>query len=359
MKSLSQLVVTGFEGTRLDARIRGRLERLAPGGVVLFRRNVGDPAALLRLTNELRGILGPRALIAVDQEGGRVARLRAPFTEWPAMRRVGELGDARLARGIGAAIGRELAAAGFNCDFAPVLDVDSNPSNPVIGDRAFAGEPAAVARLALAFASGLEASGVVPCGKHFPGHGDTAVDSHFSLPRVGRTLAELSRVELRPFRAAIRRGLPMLMTAHVVYEALDPVRPATLSAPILRGLLRERLGFEGVVVSDDLAMHALDAAGSVAEIAVGAVAAGCDLLLACQRLEDGERAVAALREAHAGSRAWRRFASPALQRVRGLRARLAGLPRSHATLDEVFADPRRARLRGRMRASLGFPEGET
>lgn len=294
---LSRLVVTGLDGPRLDARSRRRLERLAPGGVILFRRNVEDPAQVRALTRDVRAVLGPRAIVSLDQEGGRVQRLRAPFTEWPPMRRIGAAGSPALARQVGRILGREVAAAGFDCDFAPVLDVDSNPASPVIGDRSFHRAPVAVARLALAFAAGLRDAGVLACGKHFPGHGDTEVDSHLALPVVRRGARALERVELSPFRAAVRAGLPMLMTAHVVYTALDPDRPATLSPAILRGLLRDRLRYRGVVVSDDLGMHALDAFGSLSDLGAAAVSAGCDLLLACGSLDQGEEVAAGLEEA--------------------------------------------------------------
>lgn len=315
MTSLSRLVVTGLEGPRLDARTRRRLERLAPGGVILFKRNVGDPGDLREMTRDLRRILGPKAIISLDQEGGRVQRLRAPFGEWPPMRRIGATCDASLARAVGQAIGRDVAAAGFDCDFAPVLDVDSNPANPVIGDRSFHSDPRTVARLSLAFAGGLYDAGVIACGKHFPGHGDTEVDSHLALPVVRREARELARLELAPFRAAIRARLPMLMTAHVVYTALDPERPATLSPAILHDLLRKRLRFEGVVVSDDLAMHALDAFGSPAELGVAAVRAGCDLLLACRSLDDAEVIASGLDDALRSGRIEPRRAADSLRRL--------------------------------------------
>jgi beta-N-acetylhexosaminidase len=334
---LSRLVVTGLPGPALTPAIRRRLARLAPGGVVLFRRNVESPAQVARLLRDVRAVLGRGTLIAVDQEGGRVARLRAPFTEWPPMRRIGDLGRAPIARAVGRALGRELAAAGFNCDFAPVLDVDSNPRNPVIGDRSFGRDPRLVARLGVAFAAGLEEAGVLACGKHFPGHGDTDLDSHLALPIVRRPLRELSRIELSPFRAAIRAGIPMLMTAHVVYRALDPDHPATVSAVILRDLLRDRLGFRGVVVSDDLAMHALDGVGAAEDVALRCLEAGCDWLLACQSLDDGERIADALRAASRRRRSLSALARLAVVRVAALRRRLSRLPIARERLGDVLA----------------------
>jgi beta-N-acetylhexosaminidase len=253
------------------------------------------------------------------------------------MRSLGATNKAALARQAGRAMGRELAAAGFNVNFAPVLDVDSNPANPVIGDRAFARTPGRVARLGLAFAEGLMDAGILPCGKHFPGHGDTSEDSHLALPEVARSLKALQRVELLPFRRAIAAGLPMLMSAHVRYPALDPDLPATLSYKILTKLLRHQMGFRGVVVSDDLAMHALDGYGPIAELAPRALAAGCDLLLACQSLEDGEAAVAGIQRALDDGRLSERRVSEALRRVSKLHRWLERQPPQTETLDEVLS----------------------
>jgi beta-N-acetylhexosaminidase len=252
------------------------------------------------------------------------------------MRRFGQANSAALARAAGRAMGRELAAAGFNCNFAPVLDVDSNPANPVIGDRSFGASPGRVARLGLAFARGLAEAGILPCGKHFPGHGDTELDSHVTLPEVRRTLGQMRRIELAPFRRAIAANLPMLMTAHVLYPALDPLAPATLSRPILQTLLRRQLGFCGVLVSDDLSMHALDGAGSIGEAAVAAVNAGCDLVLACESLEAGEEAAAAIEAAVRSGRIPERRVREAQHRVDRLRRLLARRPLLTDTLDDVL-----------------------
>ena len=337
MPGLSHLVLTGIPGTSLTAATRRRLARLDPGGVVLFRRNIGSVPELARLTLDLRRLMGRQALLAIDQEGGRVARLKEPFTIWPPMREVGNTRRADVARAVGRVLGSELAAAGFNVDFAPVLDVDTNPANPVIGDRAFAPDPSLVARLGVAFAAGLEEGGVLPCGKHFPGHGDTALDSHLALPVDARPRRELERIALRPFRAAIRAGIPMLMTAHVLYPSLDADRPATLSRRILRDLLRDRLGFAGVVVSDDLAMHALDDAGTPGDVALAALDAGCDCLLACQSLEDGECVAAALSTARGRHRSVDATARAALRRVAQLRKRLGRLEPRPNDLEAVLA----------------------
>ncbi|HLV20655.1 MAG TPA: beta-N-acetylhexosaminidase [Polyangiaceae bacterium] len=291
-----QLLVCGFDGHDLPAPLAAALERGERGGVILFSRNVADSEQVTRLCKRVAercpAELPP--FIAVDQEGGRVARLGAPVVQLPPMRVLGATADPELCRRAGAILGTQLRALGFNLDFAPVLDVDTNPKNPVIGDRAFGSDPDVVARLGTAFADGLQGAGVLACGKHFPGHGDTAQDSHFDLPFVAHDKPRLDAVELPPFRAASLRKVASLMTAHVVYTALDPGIPATLSHKIATRLLRGELGFEGVLFSDDLEMRALSDRFDIERSAVAAVGAGCDALLVCKSSELLERAHAAL-----------------------------------------------------------------
>ncbi len=276
------VLTTGIPGTRLDGETRAALERVRPSGVILFRRNVETLAQLQALTEELH-TLPSRPLVSIDHEGGRVLRVGEPFTDFPPARTVP---DVATAEALGRAMGRELAAAGIDIDFAPVLDVDSNPANPIIGDRAFSAAPEVVAELGVAFVRGMRRSGVIPCGKHFPGHGDTDRDSHLELPVVTKTRDQLGAVELVPFRAAIAERIPMLMTAHVLYPALDPDRPATLSPTILQGLLRDELGYDGIIVSDDLEMRALSDKCTVPDAAVASLTAGCDWLLVCNDFEN-------------------------------------------------------------------------
>src|SRR5207237_4446086 len=230
---VAQLFMVPLPGPALDAASSAFLAEHPPGGVVLFKRNVRSAAQLRRLTDAIHATgSGVEPLVALDHEGGRVHRLPSPFTHFPPAATVAARNDARLVETVGRAMGRELRAAGIDLDFAPVLDVWSNPRNRVIGDRAFGTEPARVARLGIALARGLAWAGVLACGKHFPGHGASVGDSHFVLPRVRRSRRALAAVELAPFARAIAAGIPALMTAHVVYPALDPRRPATLSPTI-------------------------------------------------------------------------------------------------------------------------------
>jgi len=276
-----QLLSVGFEGTVAPAELLARIAASQVGGVMLFRPNIVDPPQVASLVASLRAAAPPDAplLVSIDQEGGLVQRVRAPATVWPPMLAVGDARDLVRTTAVGRAIGEELAALGIGWNFAPVLDVHTNPANPVIGNRAFGTTPEAVTAQALAFWRGLRAAGLVGCGKHFPGHGDTRTDSHLDLPVVAHDLERLRRVELAPFAAAARAGMEALMTAHVLYPALDPERPATLSHRIATELLRDELGFRGVLVSDDLGMKAVADRYSIEELAVLTIEAGVDHLL--------------------------------------------------------------------------------
>jgi beta-N-acetylhexosaminidase len=296
-REIASLFCIGFQGKVPSPEVLGLLER-GVHGVILFHRNVESAEQVAELVAALKRAAGRPLLVAIDQEGGRVARLRAPegFTELPPMRAIGDTGDAALARAAGALLGRELRAVGIDQDYAPVVDVDTNPANPVIGDRALSRDPETVARLGAALAEGLQAAGVAACAKHFPGHGDTSQDSHHELPRLPHALERLERVELVPFRALARAGVAAVMTAHVVFDALDPRRPATMS-PDVMSLLRARCGFEGVAVSDDLEMKAVAEHFPLEEAAPGTVAAGVDALLVCHRADVQHRAIDLVRAA--------------------------------------------------------------
>jgi beta-N-acetylhexosaminidase len=280
-RAAGQLLSVGFEGTSVPPELRARVAAGEVGGVILFRPNIVDPPQLAELVADLRRTAPPDAplLVSIDQEGGLVQRLRAPATVWPPMLSVGAAGDPARTEAVGRALGGELAAVGVGWNFAPVLDVHTNPANPVIGNRAFGTTPEAVVAHALAFWRGLRAAGILGCGKHFPGHGDTRTDSHHELPVVEHDAERLRRVELAPFAAAVGAGLEALMTAHVLYPALDPTWPATLSRRIATDLLRGELGFRGVLVSDDLGMKAVADRYAVGELATGTVEAGVDHLL--------------------------------------------------------------------------------
>ena len=254
------------------------------GGFVLFSRNCCDPTQIHSLCRSLSQTTRDLPFIAVDEEGGRVHRLPPPFSHFPAAAIIGKTANPDLALRVGRAVGHELTLVGINLNFAPVLDVDSNAANPIIGDRSFGETPERVAAMALAWSEGLSSSGIIPCGKHFPGHGNTEMDSHLDLPVVAKSLSELHELELKPFIHACRRPIQTLMTAHVLFPALDEELPATLSRRIVTEVLRKELGYQGIVFSDDMEMGAIAGNFDLGEAALLAVRAGIDVLLYCHDL---------------------------------------------------------------------------
>lgn len=278
------LFCVGFSGTS-PSREMEELQRRGVAGAILFSRNVESPEQFASLCSALKVGAKRPFLTSVDQEGGRVMRLRSPFTDIPPMRALGKAADPGLAREIGAILGRELRAVNVDLDFAPVLDVDTNPLNPVIGDRSFGTSPREVGALGAALIQGLQGAGVAACGKHFPGHGDTSQDSHLDLPRLPHSLERLESTELPPFQAAIDAKVASIMTAHVIFEPFDSHYPATMSRPTLDGILRDRMGFDGVVISDDLEMKAIADHFGLEEAVVRGILAGVDLFLVCHTPE--------------------------------------------------------------------------
>ena len=263
---------------------------------MLFRPNIETPAQVASLVRALRQASPPDAalVVSVDQEGGRVQRLKSPVTVWPDMASVAAAGDVQRTRAVGRSLGSELAALGIGWNFAPVLDVHTNPANPVIGNRSFGSSPEVATDHALAFWRGLRDAGVLGCGKHYPGHGDTHADSHLELPRVEHADERLRAVELAPFAAAVRAGFEAMMTAHVLYPAWDAKLPATLSRRIATGILRDELGFGGLLVSDDLGMRAVADHYPVDELVVESLLAGVDHFLVREPEERQLRAFEAL-----------------------------------------------------------------
>jgi beta-N-acetylhexosaminidase len=320
-------LMVGFEGTSLPSWLASRLRDGSVGGVVLFSRNVSDARQVRDLCASVRraaGRLRPAPLVAIDHEGGRVVRLSHPdFTRFPPARACSRFGGGSeaIAAETGRAMARELRGVGIDVTFSPVLDVDSNPRNPVIGDRAFSSDPFEAAALGIAFAKGTLEGGVVPVGKHFPGHGNTETDSHFEMPVVRSGRALLESRDLLPFRRAIRAGIPALMSAHVLYPALDRKRIATLSPAILETLLREEMEFRGAVFSDALEMKAVADRMPMGDAAVAAALAGCDALLVCRGDEDQNAAAEALVREHGRSAAFRKRTAASLRRISRLRAR--------------------------------------
>ena len=302
------------------------------GGVTFFGRNIASYLQLHALISAIEWPQERPPLLAIDQEGGRVARLKTPIVKLPPMRALGRVGDPSLTKRAASLLGSQLRALGLTMNFAPVLDVDTNPNNPVIGDRAFGSTPETVVVHARAFAAGLAVAGILSCGKHFPGHGDTLLDSHLALPTVTHALERLESVELAPFRGAL--DFPAFMTAHVVFPELDAKRPATLSPDVVGGLLRREMGYEGVIISDDLEMKAVAKMHSVAESAILAIEAGCDVLLVCS---DTDALFDAREQLAAKARQEVRFSARLNDAAeRSLRLRRSAPPAPAPSLEGVF-----------------------
>ncbi|HEV3485155.1 MAG TPA: beta-N-acetylhexosaminidase [Vicinamibacterales bacterium] len=277
-----QLAIAGFAGHSIPADLRALAREFDLGGVILFARNVESPEQVAEIAREAQSLMQELPLwVSVDQEGGRVARLKAPFTVWPPMLTLGRSANQDLARRFARALAAELKAVGISLDYTPVLDILTNPKNPVIGDRALGERAQDVSRFGETIIRTLQEEGIAACGKHFPGHGDTAVDSHHELPIVEHPPDRLEKVEFVPFRAAIEADVAAIMTAHILVPSIDEERPATLSPRIVDDLLKKKLGFGGLVLSDDLEMRAISARWGIPEATVRAIAAGCDAVLLC------------------------------------------------------------------------------
>ncbi len=283
-RDVGQFLIGSIPGTALPVEMRALAKEFDLGGLIFFSRNIEAPEQVAELAAASEGLGRTMpAWVSVDQEGGRVARLKEPFTKWPPMATLGRAGaqaDA-LAERFATALARELSAVGITLDYAPVLDIHTNPKNPVIGDRALADRAEDVARLGRVIIRTLQGAGLAACGKHFPGHGDTSTDSHHELPLVEHGPDRLRAIEFEPFRAAIAERVAFIMTAHVLVPSLDETRPASLSPRVVQALLRDELKYEGVILSDDLEMKAVSARQEVPEAAIDAIRAGCDGVLVC------------------------------------------------------------------------------
>lgn len=293
-------VMVDVAGCSLTQEERDFLRHPSIGGVILFARNYQNATQLRGLTADIRALRNPALLIAVDHEGGRVQRFRDGFTLIPPMRRLGEIWEnnpvlaSTLASAAGTIIGTELREAGIDFSFTPVLDLDFGASG-VIGDRALSGRPETVGELAGALMRGLAVAGVAAVGKHFPGHGFIAADSHVAIPVDARTIEDIEAMDLVPYRMLIAGGLAGIMPAHVIYPSVDP-RPAGFSTFWLQDVLRRRLGFDGLVFSDDLSMEGASTAGNIVARARAAFDAGCDMVLVCNASESARSLVHELGE---------------------------------------------------------------
>lgn len=329
------VIALGFSGATVDDAPLDALRAFAPGALILFARNVGTTDALRDLVTALRATGAPPPLVTIDQEGGRVARIRSGVAQIPSAMAVGAAGDAELARTLGTLVGRDLARLGITVDFAPVADLALEAASTVIGTRAYGDDPERVGTFVMAFAEGLERGGVAAAVKHFPGHGSTAVDSHTDLPRVAVDAQTLRARDLVPFaRAVAARSASIVMSAHVILDAFDPAAPATLSHAVLTDLLRGELGFDGVISTDCLEMDAIANGVGTPEGAVRALAAGADLLMISHRVDRAEAAVEGIVAAVRDGRIPRARLEEAHARVLRLRERFATVTPFAGALDE-------------------------
>lgn len=332
---IGQMLLFGWQGATpgesqsVNSQAAALVEDLRVGGVILMGRNISPPETLRQTLGELQqrasGHGLPPLFVATDQEGGRVSRLGPPhYRREPTAWEIGKTGDPQRARDSAAAIGRELQSVGINWDFAPVLDVNNNPRNPIIGDRSYGDDPDRVAEMGAAAVRGFqEDAGILACGKHFPGHGDTDTDSHLALPRIPHDRARLDAVELKPFRAAMDAGLAAIMTTHILFPALDAALPATLSPAILTGLLRREIGFDGLIITDCLEMKGVADGWGSAEAAVLAAVAGADVLLCCHTWETQREIRDALVNAVHSGRLSEARVDESLARIRAAKERWA------------------------------------
>lgn len=270
----------GFPGRELSEELK---ELLAGGlaGVAIYPRNFRDIGELSRLTHAIRRAAARPVLIAIDQEGGTKFSLGEPFTPWPSPVELGLLADAGLVENVARAMARELRAAGVNLNFAPMLDLATNPNSPVTSGRSFGSDPRQVAQMGCAFLRGLQAEGVLACAKHFPGHGDAAIDPHLDLPRFDGTRERLMAQELVPFSSAIKAGVQTIMTAHILIPRIDSASPASLSRELLQSILRKRLAFDGIILADDLGMGAIVRHYKIGESVVKTLQVGTDIVMLC------------------------------------------------------------------------------
>jgi len=300
--SVAAKFLLGFEGTSPPDELRALLAQ-GLGGVAIFHRNFLSLQGLRALNREIRRAARGPVLIGIDQEGGTKFSLPEPFTQWPSPAEMGELNDAELVGRMARAMARELRAVGVNLNFAPMLDLHTNPASPVTTHRSFGADPHRVARLGAAFIRGLASEGLLACTKHYPGHGDAAIDPHEDLPVFRGDIERLNRIQLVPFVEAIKAGVPTVMTAHILLPKIDPERPASLSRKMLADTLRDAMGFGGVILADDLGMGAIAKRFGAGDAAMETFRAGSDMAMLCHDWSTVRPAV----EAVVKARATRRF----------------------------------------------------
>ncbi len=353
-RRIGQRIILGFEGTRLPPEIARLDEEWGIGGYILFSRNLQEIEQVMGLTEDLWTLgQGTPPFIGIDQEGGQVHRLPAPFTIFPDMAQMGKVSSVSVAYEVGAVIGRELTASGFNLNFAPVLDINTHPDNPIIGRRAISADPAKVTSLSRAIVRGLHDNSIIACGKHFPGHGDTREDSHKTLPTCKLSLERLKSREFIPYTKLMHESphMEMVMGAHVRYSELDSKHPASLSRKVIQDVLRLDLGFKGLFVTDDLEMKAITQNYSMSEATLLGLEAGVDLFMVCHSLDKQVEVLETLMTEAESSRYPKHFWERGYTRIRSTKARhfrvLRSIDRVHAR--EVIGNREHQRISRRLK----------
>ncbi|WP_237175630.1 beta-N-acetylhexosaminidase [Paenibacillus xylanexedens] len=290
-EKIGQMILAGVQGTTLDDQAKQMITNQKVGGIIFYANNVSTlegTAKFVKSIKEANQSNPVPIFMSVDQEGGKVSRMPDTVESIPSSRKVGETKDSALAETMGELLARQVQLAGFNVDFAPVLDVNSNPKNPVIGDRSFGSSAELVSRMGIAEMKGLRSEGIIPVVKHFPGHGDTSVDSHLDLPVVNKTEKQLAELEWIPFQAAVKEQVEAVMVAHILFPKLDPDHPASLSDVIIGEHLRGKFNYNGVVITDDLSMGAIAKNFKLDQAALATVKAGSDILLVAHSYESAK-----------------------------------------------------------------------
>ena len=298
-EKIGQMITIGIDGYSVDDTAKQLITDKKVGGVILFKDNISDSNQLLQLINDIKGINSTNKIpifISVDQEGGRVNRLPSEIKSLPSNEVVGNKNDNKLAYDIGKNIGYALGSFGFNMDFAPVLDVNSNPNNTVIGDRSFSNDKDKVASLGASEINGFKDSNIISVAKHFPGHGDTATDSHYALPIINKTLDELKSVEFVPFKKSIEEKVPAIMVSHILMPQIDSDNSASMSKTIITDILRKDLKFDGLIVTDDMTMGAVTNDLDITTACINAINAGADLLLVCHGYDNEINVINAIKD---------------------------------------------------------------
>ncbi|MFJ7408209.1 MULTISPECIES: beta-N-acetylhexosaminidase [unclassified Lysinibacillus] len=296
---IGQMILAGVSGTTMDANAKQLINQLHVGGIILYKYNFDTPAQTIKLVNQLKAKNSSNLplILGVDQEGGRVTRLPGELENFPPNKQIGQVNNPDFSYKVGKLLGHELKEFGLNLDFAPVLDINSNPNNPVIGDRSFGNNPEIVSKLGIQTMKGIQSQNVITTIKHFPGHGDTSVDSHLDIPIVNKSLNQLKELELIPFERAINQGADVVMVAHILLPQLDKTNPGTMSKAVMTNLLRKQLGFTGVIMTDDMTMGAITGHFDIGKASVESVKAGSDIILVGHDYNNVVKIISSLKDA--------------------------------------------------------------